>query len=212
MTRFSAMPADPLLRAAGLVAIRDGRTLFDGLDVEVRAGEVVRVEGPNGAGKTTLLRILCGLDQDYAGDIAFPQAEAARRPWRADVLFLGHLPGLKPTLTAAENLDWLTRLRAAALRGSVSDALATVGLAGYEDVPVAQMSAGQKRRVALARLHLEPAPLWVLDEPFTAIDKDGVASLEATLAGHAGQGGAVLVTTHHALSINARPLRLGTSA
>lgn len=206
------MPDLPLLRALDLVAIRDGRTLFDGLAVEVAAGEVVRVEGANGAGKTTLLRILCGLDQDFAGRIMFPRAEAAGAPWRQDVLFLGHLPGLKANLTAGENLAWLTRLRGRAVRREPSAALESVGLAGYDDVPVAQLSAGQKRRVALARLHLEDAPLWVLDEPFTAIDRDGVAALEVLLGRHAAAGGAVLVTTHHALALPVRALRLGRAA
>lgn len=202
----------PMLRAAGLVAVRDGRVLFDGLALSVAAGEVVRVEGPNGAGKTTLLRILCGLDQDHEGSVEFPQAAAGRRPWRSDALYLGHLPGLKATLTAGENLAWLGGLRGEASRCNTGEALSRVGLAGYEDVPVAQMSAGQKRRVALARLHLEPAPLWVLDEPFTAIDRGGVAALEQLIAAHAAAGGAVVLTTHHALAIPVRPLLLGVAA
>lgn len=208
------MTADALLlQARDLAAVRDERNLFVGLAVTVRAGELLRVEGANGAGKTTLLRILCGLDQDFSGVLAYPAAEAAGRPWREDVLYLGHLPGLKAALTAEENLDWLGRLRGTPARLPVRAALAEVGLRGYEDVPVATLSAGQKRRVALARLYLETAPLWILDEPFTAIDRDGVAALEQVFAAHAAAGGAVIVTSHHALTgLNARSLVLGAAA
>jgi heme exporter protein A len=202
------MPPFLLLNATDLAAERDGRWLFRGLALGVAAGEVVRVEGANGAGKTTLLRILAGLDQDHEGVIRWPAAEQAARPWREDVLFLGHLPGLKGALTATENLAWLVAMRGKPARCALREALARVGLAGYEDVPVATLSAGQKRRVALARLHVEQAPLWLLDEPFTAIDRAGVAALEETLAAHARSGGAVLVTTHHALAVSARSLVL----
>ncbi|MFZ5755946.1 MAG: cytochrome c biogenesis heme-transporting ATPase CcmA [Pseudomonadota bacterium] len=203
----------PFLQAGGLLAVRDARPLFRDLAVSLRAGEVLRVEGPNGAGKTTLLRVLCGLDQDFEGELRFPAADSAGRPWREDFLYLGHLPGLKPALTARQNLDWLTRLRGLPLRMDAGDALARVGLRGHEDLPAAALSAGQRRRVALARLYLEPAPVWVLDEPFTAIDRDGVAALEQLLAAHAAGGGAVLLTTHHALAgVPARSLTLGAAA
>lgn len=199
----------PLLQATALSAQRDHRVLFRDLAVQVSAGEAWRVGGPNGAGKTTLLRILCGLDQDYEGRIGFPRARAAAEPWRADVLYLGHLPGLKPTLSAEENLGWLCRLRERDARAGAREALARVGLRGYEDVPVSTLSAGQRRRVALARLYIEQASLWVLDEPFTAIDRQGVAELEALLAAHTAGGGAVLVTTHHELAMPVRSLVLG---
>lgn len=206
------MPADPFLRAEGLTAVRDGRELFRGLGFAVSAGDVLRVEGPNGAGKTTLLRILAGLDQEHDGQVSWPCAAAAGRPWREDVLWLGHLPGLKAGLTPVENLHFLAALRGRVVRRPIAEALARVGLSGYEDVPVGTLSAGQKRRVALARLFIEDAPVWLLDEPFTAIDRDGVIALEATLASHASDGGLVVVTTHHALGIPARSLVLGRAA
>lgn len=202
------MPSHPILNATGLTAERDGRCLFSGLALPVGAGDVVRIEGANGTGKTTLLRVLAGLDQDYAGEVNWPAATAVGKPWREDVLFLGHQPGVKGALTAVENLAWLTALRGLNPACGLREALQRSGLAGFEDVPVATLSAGQKRRVALARLHLEPVPLWILDEPFTAIDKDGVRALEETLAAHARNGGAVIVTTHHALAIPARSLTL----
>lgn len=206
------MPDVPFLHAVGLTAVRDQRVLFRELALDVAAGESWRVEGPNGSGKTTLLRILCGLDQDFEGTIHFPRAHAAGHPWRADVLYLGHLPGLKAALTAGENLDWLCRQRGRPQKVSAYEALARVGLQGFEDVPVSTLSAGQRRRVALARLHIEQAPLWVLDEPFTAIDRAGVAALESLLAAHAAKGGAAIITTHHELSIPVRPLVLGAAA
>lgn len=206
------MPDVPFLHAVGLAAARDQRGLFRGLALDVAAGELWRVEGPNGSGKTTLLRILCGLDQDFEGSIAFPRAQAAGHPWRADVLYLGHLPGLKAALTAVENLDWLCRQRGRPQQVDAYQALARVGLRGCEDVPVSALSAGQRRRVALARLHIERAPLWVLDEPFTAIDRAGVAALESLLAAHAANGGAAIITTHHELSIPVRSLVLGAAA
>ncbi len=206
------MPTDLFLRASGLAAVRDGRTLFRGLAVEVAGGEVLRIEGSNGAGKTTLLRILCGLDQDCEGEVAYPHADVGGRPWREDVLYLGHLPGLKPALTPIGNLDWLASLRSLPPRLDAVTALGRVGLAGYEEVPVAALSAGQRRRVALARLLVENARLWILDEPFTAIDRAGVAALEETIAAHADGGGAVVVTTHHSLALRARSLLLGRAA
>ncbi len=124
----------------------------------------------------------------------------ARGDFLASLLYLGHAPGIKAALTPLENLAWYQ-----ALAGEAGDerarlvALEGVGLAGFEDVPTGQLSAGQQRRVALARLDLTPRPLWVLDEPFTAIDRDGVAALEARLVAHARAGGCVLVTTHHEL-------------
>lgn len=202
------MSATAFLHAVGLAAERDERWLFRALELTVVPGEVVRVEGPNGSGKTTLLRILAGLDQDYEGEIHWPRASTESRPWREDVLFLGHLPGVKPALSPRENLEWLLALRGRAPLLQVNEALASVGLAGYEDLPTAQLSAGQRRRVALARLSLETAALWILDEPFTAIDREGVAALEARIAAHAGTGGAVLLTTHHPLGIAARSLSL----
>ena len=206
------MSTDLFLRVSGLAAVRDGRTLFRDLAVEVAGGEVLRIEGPNGAGKTTLLRILCGLDQDCEGVVGYPHADAGGRPWREDVLYLGHLPGLKPALTPTENLVWLASLRGLPPRLDAATALGRVGLTGYEKVPVAALSAGQRRRVALARLLVENARLWILDEPFTAIDRAGVVALEDMMAAHAAGGGAVVVTTHHSLALRARSLLLGRAA
>ncbi|MDI5935884.1 cytochrome c biogenesis heme-transporting ATPase CcmA [Halomonas kalidii] len=190
------------LEARELACERDDRWLFEDLDLDIRAGEIVRVEGPNGSGKTTLLKILSGQLTDYRGELFWNgmPMRRARGDFLASLLYLGHAPGIKAALTPLENLAWYQ-----ALAGEAGDerarlvALEGVGLAGFEDVPTGQLSAGQQRRVALARLDLTPRPLWVLDEPFTAIDRDGVAALEARLVAHARAGGCVLVTTHHEL-------------
>ncbi len=202
------------LQARGLACERDDRWLFEDLDLDIRAGEIVRVEGPNGSGKTTLLKILSGQLADYQGELFWNDRpmRRARQAFLESLLYLGHAPGVKAALTPLENLAWYQAL--AGRRGSEGARLAAleaVGLAGFEDVPAAQLSAGQQRRVALARLELTPRPLWVLDEPFTAIDRDGVAALEARLVAHARAGGCVLVTTHHELGASTllRRIRLG---
>lgn len=192
------------LRTRGLTCHRDARTLFSRLDLTVSAGEVWRVEGPNGSGKTSLLRMLCGLSSDYEGDILWethplPQA---RRALQAATLYLGHQAGVNGTLTAVEHLRWCQALRGARASSSACwAALADVGLSGHEDVPVHRLSAGQQRRVSLARLKIEPAPLWVLDEPFTALDHAGIRHLEAWIEQHARQGGSVIMTTHQPLNV-----------
>ncbi|RUR33253.1 cytochrome c biogenesis heme-transporting ATPase CcmA [Vreelandella andesensis] len=191
------------LQARQLACERDDRWLFEGLDLDIHRGEIVRIEGPNGSGKTTLLKILSGQLSDYHGDIYWngDSMREVREHFLANLLYLGHAPGVKAGLTPLENLTWYQ-----ALSGDQGndcqreEALAQVGLSGFEDVPAGQLSAGQQRRVALARLTLTQRALWVLDEPFTAIDRHGVAALEAQLVAHANAGGCVLVTTHHELA------------
>lgn len=202
------------LQARNLACERDDRWLFRGLDLDIRAGEIVRVEGPNGSGKTTLLKILSGQLADYEGELFWNEQpmRKSRDAFLANLLYLGHAPGVKAALTPLENLAWYQALAGhAPSEKSRMSALEELGLVGFEDVPAAQLSAGQQRRVALARLSLTPRPLWVLDEPFTAIDRDGVAALERRLVEHARRGGCVLVTTHHELTPCAelRRIRLG---
>ncbi|MGO2242776.1 MAG: cytochrome c biogenesis heme-transporting ATPase CcmA [Halomonas sp.] len=190
------------LQARGLGCERDDRWLFKGLDLDIRSGEIVRIEGPNGSGKTTLLKILSGQFSDYQGALFWNGTvmSKARDHFLANLLYLGHAPGIKSGLSPLENLTWYQ-----ALNGEKGDeeqrlnALESIGLAGFEEVPAGQLSAGQQRRVALARLTLTPRALWVLDEPFTAIDRNGIADLERQLVAHAKAGGCVLVTTHHDL-------------
>lgn len=188
----------PLLELQALRCERDERVLFENLDLQVMAGDVVQVEGPNGSGKTTLLRLLSTTSADYEGQILW-QGETlkkSRLDYLNQLLFIGHLPGVKKALTPRENLNWFCGMNQGHQRCSIEAALDEVGLFGLEDVPCHHLSAGQLRRVALARLFLTPARVWILDEPFTAIDKQGVKNLEALMAEHAAGGGCVLLTTH----------------
>lgn len=177
--------------------------LFERLELRLVPGEMLQVAGPNGSGKTSLLRLLAGLMQPSAGEIrlngqplATQRAELART-----LLWIGHAAGIKGLLTAEENLTWLCALHQPAERTAIWQALEAVGLRGFEDVPCHTLSAGQQRRVALARLYLPGPQLWVLDEPFTALDKEAVAQLEQHLAAHCEQGGLVVLTTHHTLTV-----------
>lgn len=189
---------------------RDDRILFSELSAEFKAGDIVQIAGPNGAGKTTLLKLVIGLLPVTFGEIIWSctGADANNATLHESVMYLGHQPAVNLSLTALENLKWYFGLNG---RKSLNnraqqpkqedylEALNTVGLSGYEHVLCSQMSAGQHRRVALARLYLSDAPLWILDEPFTAIDKAGVQALENRIERHADTGGVVLLTTHQPL-------------
>ena len=192
----------PLLEAVALSCERDLRLLFEHLDLRLAGGDMVQVSGPNGSGKTSLLRLLAGLMQPTAGVVRLngkPLAEQ-RTELARSLVWIGHAAGIKDVLTAEENLSWLSALHHRASRDAIWQALAAVGLKGFEDVPCHTLSAGQQRRVALARLYLPGPLLWILDEPFTALDSQGVAQLETHLARHCEEGGSVVLTTHHTLA------------
>jgi heme exporter protein A len=195
------MPS-PLLEAVALACERDWRMLFENLELRLAAGDMLQISGPNGSGKTSLLRLLAGLMQPTSGEVRLngqPLAQQ-RTELARNLLWIGHAAGIKDLLTPEENLTWLCALHRPAERDAILQALELVGLRGFEDVPCHTLSAGQQRRVALARLYLAGPPLWVLDEPFTALDKQGVAQLEEHLAKHCEQGGMVVLTTHHTLT------------
>ncbi|KJU78348.1 cytochrome c biogenesis heme-transporting ATPase CcmA [Pseudomonas sihuiensis] len=208
----------PLLEAVALSCERDWRMLFEQLHFALQPGDMLQISGPNGSGKTSLLRLIAGLRQPTSGDILLQgQALADQRSELArNLLWIGHAAGIKGLLTAEENLAWLCALHRPASREAIWQALQAVGLRGFEDVPCHTLSAGQQRRVALARLYLaDTPPLWVLDEPFTALDKSGVAQLEGHLADHCERGGVVVLTTHHSLQCTPatyRDLDLGQHA
>jgi heme exporter protein A len=192
---------DRLLRVADLSCEREGRALFNALNLSLNAGDCVALTGPNGSGKSTLLRCITGLYPDYEGEI-----EAARSS------YLGHRPAVSPGLTVMENLRWYAGLSSAqaSCDSDLIERLESVGLAGYEDVLCGRLSAGQQRRVALVRLALDDSPLWLLDEPFTALDLNGQDLVRALIAEHQRNGGAALCATHQDLAVpEATELRLG---
>ncbi|KJF98171.1 cytochrome c biogenesis heme-transporting ATPase CcmA [Photobacterium leiognathi] len=210
-----------MLSVADLSCVRDERLLFDELSFTISSGELVQIEGHNGAGKTTLLRIIAGLGRADGGQVFWNQEDihTAREDLHQELLFLGHQTGVKRELTAFENLAFFQAMHkcneGSDLKGSPKvtgddalwQALAHVGLAGREDVPAGQLSAGQQRRVALARLWLSNHKLWVLDEPLTAIDKQGVKVLENLFLSHVERGGMVLLTTHQDMFTDSNHLR-----
>ena len=194
--------SSPFLEAVALSCERDWRLLFERLDLQVAKGQMLQIAGPNGSGKTSLLRLLSGLMQPTAGEVRLQgrNLESQRDELARNLLWIGHAAGIKGLLTPEENLTWLCALHQPATRDAIWQALEAVGLRGFEDVPCHTLSAGQQRRVGLARLYLSPPPRWILDEPFTALDKHGVAQLERHLAAHCEQGGMVVLTTHHSLA------------
>jgi len=178
-----------------------------GVSFRLQAGDMLQIRGPNGSGKSSLLRLLCGLAQPAAGHVdLFGRALVQQRGALASrLLWIGHAAGVKALLTVEENLAWLGALHTPGACAAIGPAVAAVGLRGFEDTPCHALSAGQQRRIALARLYLPGTPpLWLLDEPFTALDRAGAAQLEVHLAAHCARGGTVVLTTHHDLTRRAQ--------
>lgn len=193
-----------LLQFSEFTCWRSDEALFKPVNFSLNSGDIVQVVGPNGAGKTTLLRCLCGLYNEYQGDILWQQHSWQSKfyDFSQNLLYLGHTPGVKKSLTAAENLRWYIGIQeGSAAHSQITRALELVGLEDYADTLCQEMSAGQLRRVALARLYISQRSLWVLDEPFTAIDVLGVSQLEQQIQDHVRKGGTVLLTTHQPLAI-----------
>jgi heme exporter protein A len=189
-----------MLEASQLECARGGRTLFSGIGFKLTPGTLLRVTGANGRGKTTLLRALCGLLLPAAGEVRWQgkNIRVLRDEYWQHLLYIGHANALKDDLTAAENLAFDCAVAGRPVpRERIQDALARFGLAGREGLPVRALSQGQRRRAALARLAVaEAQPLWILDEPFAALDAAGIELVLALASEHLARGGMVVLTTH----------------
>ena len=193
----------PLLEARNLSCARGGRRLFSGLSFALNGEEWIQVRGGNGSGKTSLLRILCGLREADGGEALWrgvPLQKAAE-DYFADLAFVGHRDGVKLKLTPLENLRAWTRLRGGQ-NPMISAALEAVGMSPFAGVLCGHLSAGQRRKTALARLLLTPARVWVLDEPLASLDEDGRETASRLLRAHLQEGGAAIVATHQPFSPN----------
>lgn len=199
---------DSGLAVHGLRVERGERVLFDDLSFSAPAACLVHLQGANGSGKTTLLKTLAGLVSADAGDIAWRGERLSRASdFRAMLNYIGHHGGLNAELDACENLEFIATLCAAPRRATVASALKSLDAASFAERPVRYLSAGQRQRVTLARLMLFEAPLWMLDEPFTALDHTSRSLVEAIIDTHVEQGGTVLIATHQAFD-SRHPIRV----
>ena len=175
--------------------------LFENLSFELNSGEVLRISGQNGSGKTSLLKIIAGLNTSELGSIEFDQNKSNSETYQIETLFLGHYAALSSELSCIENLEYLTNLNTEILSPNFHDALKEVGLENYEHESAGNLSAGQKRRVALSLLFISQSKVWLLDEPFTALDSDGIKIIENQIEKHCANGGLCILTTHQDCNI-----------
>jgi heme exporter protein A len=206
-----------MFEARSLECVRDDRLLFSDLSFSVAEAEVLQIEGSNGCGKTSLLRILCGLRLPEEGQVLWRGESIAsnREDYYASMVYIGHLPCIKGELTVMENVRSLLDTRSLAVTDAVIEAaLEKVGLVSYEDVAGKALSSGQRRRILLAFVELSQAKLWVLDEPLTALDVQGVELMESMILEHRQAGGSVIFTTHHGMQLDCemRSVRLGLAS
>ena len=201
----------PALEAHELECLRGDIPLFSGLSLGVAPGQIMQIEGANGSGKTSLLRILAGLSPPSEGEVLWRGVSIAKKraAFFAEIGYLGHHLGLKAELSVGENLRFAFAMNGKALtRERLEQALDQVGLADREDLPVRALSAGQRQRVALARLVSSEAALWILDEPFTALDVGGIALVQKLLEAHAERGGLAVLTSHQAVELRGGLVKL----
>jgi heme exporter protein A len=199
-----------MLEVRELECVRGDHRLFKGLNFTLQPGELLHLRGKNGAGKTSLLRTICGLTAPANGEVLWKgeNIRSLRDEYNRGLTYLGHLNGIKGELSALENLQVSSSLSGAKVpENQILDALRQIGLAGREDLPTKVLSQGQKRRVALARLLITKSALWVLDEPFTALDVHAVDLLKGLIANHIKEGGMAILTTHQHVEIDVGVLK-----
>lgn len=204
-----------MLEVVELQCVRGDRRLISGLSFSLQQGELLHLHGHNGSGKTTLMRTICGLIKPTGGNILWNGENCSKlgEEFAAQLTYIGHKNGIKDDLNGVENLMLNCRLAGSHVERELAwEVLERMGLRGHEDLPARVLSQGQKRRVTLARLLLSKSPLWILDEPFTALDSAAVAFLQSVISEHVTQGGLVILTTHQEVSLTrgeVRQLRLG---
>ena len=183
------------LIVSDLTCQRGYNELFSNLSFELNSGEMLKISGANGSGKTSLLKILAGLNSAESGKLSINNNKVGSYDYQSDIFYLGHLPALSPELHCKENLDYLTQLNTSSNQ-ALDEALTNVGLKNFEYEYAANLSAGQKRRVVLSALFITQARVWLLDEPFTALDSDGINVIEAQITRHCNNNGICVLTTH----------------
>jgi len=188
------------LIVADLTCQRGYNELFSNLSFELNSGEILKISGANGSGKTSLLKIIAGLNSAESGRLSINNNKGGSYDYQSDIFYLGHLPALSPELHCKENLDYLTQLNTSSNQ-ALDEALTNVGLKNFEYEYAANLSAGQKRRVVLSALFITQAKVWLLDEPFTALDADGINVIETQITRHCDDGGICILTTHQKCSL-----------
>ena len=189
------------LSVINLSCQRGYNLLFENLSFELNSGEVLRISGQNGSGKTSLLKIIAGLNTPELGSIEFEQNQSNSEKYQIETLYLGHYAALSSELSCIENLEYLTNLNTEILSPNFHGALKEVGLENYAHELAGNLSAGQKRRVALSLLFISQSKVWLLDEPFTALDSDGIKIIENQIEKHCANGGLCILTTHQDCNI-----------
>ena len=184
------------LIVSDLTCQRGYNKLFSNLSFELNSGEILRVSGANGSGKTSLLKILAGLNSAESGKLTFNNNKVGSYDYQSNIFYLGHLPALSPELHCKENLDYLNQLNNSSSSQMLDEALTNVGLINFESEYAANLSAGQKRRVVLSALFITQSKVWLLDEPFTALDSNGINMFEAQIIKHCNNNGICVLTTH----------------
>lgn len=191
-----------ILNVKNLSCQRGYNQLFHNLSFKLNSGDILRISGTNGSGKTSLLKILAGLNTVETGKIHLDKDLCKTDKYQQNILYLGHISALSGELNGLENLQYLTALKQTSKTQILTNALNKIGLKGFEYEHTSKLSAGQKRRVVLAQLFISKAKVWLLDEPFTALDNDGIIAVESRIKHHCETGGICLFTTHQKSILN----------